>query len=218
MRQVAASQLQDLLLLAASSVNCGHFTHFFSSFSSFFETRSCSVVQDGLELSSVAPDWSQTLGNPLDLVSQMQGFVSLCSAFLYLGVQLWRGDLASHNDKRESEAQLSDLEWLLQWKGSIISGHQINPKKKICIIFNSMYKYPCPSIYAGACRWDWDKCLPHEKIPRAENITPWHNAFLTYARSWVWFSVPKKSLQEFCLILLGLWKRLISIKVYIRRD
>uniref|UniRef100_A0A8D2CKM2 Uncharacterized protein n=1 Tax=Sciurus vulgaris TaxID=55149 RepID=A0A8D2CKM2_SCIVU len=32
------------------------------------------------------------------------------------------------------------------------------------VMFNSMYKYSCLSIYAEAWLWDWGKCLPNEKV------------------------------------------------------
>lgn len=32
------------------------------------------------------------------------------------------------------------------------------------IMFNSMYKYSCLSVYAEAWLWHWGKCLPYEKV------------------------------------------------------
>uniref|UniRef100_A0A8D1MDJ5 Uncharacterized protein n=1 Tax=Sus scrofa TaxID=9823 RepID=A0A8D1MDJ5_PIG len=33
-----------------------------------------------------------------------------------------------------------------------------------CIVFNSMYKHSCLSVYAEAWLWYWSKCLPYEKV------------------------------------------------------
>uniref|UniRef100_A0A8C0NTT4 Uncharacterized protein n=1 Tax=Canis lupus familiaris TaxID=9615 RepID=A0A8C0NTT4_CANLF len=44
--------------------------------------------------------------------------------------------------------------------------NKLSEKKEICIMFNSMYKYSCLSIYAEAWLWYWGKCVPYEKISK----------------------------------------------------